>query len=880
MAHYKTDIVDIDLNTGNIHRSFMAHSIGHMDDDADRFGVRVFRGGVAEDLGNASCQAVFMAPDGQNIALTSYGTVSGNEAYVTLPQACYNVEGQFTLAIKLVGGGVTGTVRIVDGIVDRTGATGTVAPTSAVPTYQEVLAVSEQAIAAVEDVNDLKGEINDVNNWFADETGVKHYIFTKGGWIPTTTSSVDPTTVESNSGRAYCVIDCQEGDAFSIKASGVNSSHRPYSFIDASNNVLKQATSNITDDILTAPENSVKLVVNASINADYYCVKNNSRITKAENDILYNRESISLISEAGVNLFDVRQMDERSGVTREAGEFYGSASKLGVMEITGDYKANTQYTIQLEAYNENATGTSGGLTVYATYTDATDSRIIEFNRGQATYLQKYATTESGKTVSKLGFNYVNGGNDIWHVRKLQIEEGNIKTDYTDRCYSAVDQYARMTGDVLIPDGEDQTEEIYKRLSMYGHCRLGNGDFIVNNLIMPQGSTLSGCGGSSVIHLPENESIYALEEPKTSGEGTGYNMVYRGDEDTPLDAGLYTCVVNVTTEYTATTTSRIYFCSTVTFSYDASNVIATVDVGRGTDETFQIYMDRPLKSVWVLSGHVTSIDYNNTVSRFELERESTAVIMQKGCTVENLTFTGADEPIELNGEIGKRHAIGWFIPENQYGIIRGCRISQFDGSGILLQDTSTPTDHSVTISDCHIYGNMVGIYIRKNSEYNKVINCGITWNYYGCLNRGGNNIFSNCGFDRNVVGMQVDADEGNNQGHGSISNCTFNHTDNNTGYGLIVKGTGRELIGNSQFWYSNIRLQSTNGNIINGCEFGNDAVIEIAGSGSGTSCNMVIGCMMRSGENTVTIYNDIKSKVINCWTRDGNEVVPTTTDEPI
>ena len=91
-----------------------------------------------------------MRPDGTNLALTSYGTVSGNVAYVTLPQACYDYEGQFCLSIQLVGGGVTGTMRIVDGMVVNTGASGTVAPTASVPTYQEILAVYEEMQEAVD----------------------------------------------------------------------------------------------------------------------------------------------------------------------------------------------------------------------------------------------------------------------------------------------------------------------------------------------------------------------------------------------------------------------------------------------------------------------------------------------------------------------------------------------------------------------------------------------------------------------------------------------------------------------------------------------------------------------------------------------------------
>ena len=69
-----------------------------------------------------------------------------------LPQACYNYEGQFTLAIKLISTseGVTGTMRIVDGMVDNTNVNGAVAPTGTIPTYQEILAVYEQMVAAKE----------------------------------------------------------------------------------------------------------------------------------------------------------------------------------------------------------------------------------------------------------------------------------------------------------------------------------------------------------------------------------------------------------------------------------------------------------------------------------------------------------------------------------------------------------------------------------------------------------------------------------------------------------------------------------------------------------------------------------------------------------
>ena len=152
MAIYKEDIVDIDLNKGGIYRSFAPHAIGSGDDDADHFGVRIFRGDEPVNLSGVVVQGVFMPPQGDPIAITSGNIVSGNTAAVVLPQACYNYDGPFCLAIKLVssGEGITGTVRIVDGIVDNTHTNGTVAPTESVPTYQEVLAVYDAAIEAME----------------------------------------------------------------------------------------------------------------------------------------------------------------------------------------------------------------------------------------------------------------------------------------------------------------------------------------------------------------------------------------------------------------------------------------------------------------------------------------------------------------------------------------------------------------------------------------------------------------------------------------------------------------------------------------------------------------------------------------------------------
>lgn len=154
----KNDIVDINLETGNIHRSFLNHSIGSGDITADRFGVRCFRNGVPETLTGA-CTGYFIRSDGGTVVIAG-GTVSGNTAYVELPEACYAVEGQFALAIKVTQNGATSTLRIVDGMVSRTTTDAIVDPGTLVPSIEDLIEEIEEAVATIPpEYTDLKNAV-------------------------------------------------------------------------------------------------------------------------------------------------------------------------------------------------------------------------------------------------------------------------------------------------------------------------------------------------------------------------------------------------------------------------------------------------------------------------------------------------------------------------------------------------------------------------------------------------------------------------------------------------------------------------------------------------------------------------------------------------
>ena len=265
MAIYKEDIVSIELENGVIHRSFLNHSIGSGDAAANRFGIRVFRNGSEVDLSGVSCQAYFQNAEGTNIALTSYGTVSGNVAYVTLPQACYNVEGQFCLAIKLIGGGVTGTMRIIDGMVCNTGTTGAVAPTSSVPTYQEILSTYAAMVSATSAANlAIAEEFDASENYPAGKNVINDgalYVLPNGHTAGTTWANT--TKVASNLGDQVtdlksafdnCVLDRYGKYVSKNIINGENSLTAGYI---AKNGTVSSSTSYAYTDYLPVSEGDV-----------------------------------------------------------------------------------------------------------------------------------------------------------------------------------------------------------------------------------------------------------------------------------------------------------------------------------------------------------------------------------------------------------------------------------------------------------------------------------------------------------------------------------------------------------------------------------------------------------------------------------------------
>lgn len=150
MALYHADIVDIDLDCGTVHRSFAHRTLGEGDINANRFGIRLWRSGQPVTAEGSQCMGYFIRHGRGDTVIISGGLFSGQEAYIDLPDSCYAYDGAFSLVIKLVGGGVTGTMRVVDGTVVDSVIGSPVDPGGAIPDLDELLAVIGRAESAAD----------------------------------------------------------------------------------------------------------------------------------------------------------------------------------------------------------------------------------------------------------------------------------------------------------------------------------------------------------------------------------------------------------------------------------------------------------------------------------------------------------------------------------------------------------------------------------------------------------------------------------------------------------------------------------------------------------------------------------------------------------
>lgn len=276
-----------------------------------------------------------------------------------------------------------------------------------------------------------------------------------------------------------------------------------------------------------------------------------------------------------------------------------------------------------------------------------------------------------------------------------------------------------------------------------------------------------------------------------------------------------------------------------------------------------------------SGSKTRIILLDSVS------DGYAVKMGSRCIVEDCYILGQTSSYSPTSTIGTRHGILWqgtATPETitsdkpLRGTISNCYISNFSGGGIYCQGTGTGISNCLNVVNVFVNNCAVGVYIPLLSEFNRFTNVDCRGCYYGSINNGGNNVFTNCGFSKNIVGIMIDNSNGQstNSAHGTYNGCVFNHSGaSNDGVALKLLGiTAREIFTGCQIFFGTVEIENSKGIVINACNFGSNIPINITGG----KTVLFTGCVF-SDAPTITVESNTDTHFVNCYTGDGVAVEP-------
>lgn len=239
----------------------------------------------------------------------------------------------------------------------------------------------------------------------------------------------------------------------------------------------------------------------------------------------------------------------------------------------------------------------------------------------------------------------------------------------------------------------------------------------------------------------------------------------------------------------------------------------------------------------------------------------ALTMGSQCQVSNMAIRGDVNPITINSTVGSRHGIEW-TGTGSTGYVTDVVIDNFTGGGIYCHDTGASETRSLLVKGARCFYNKVGLYIRRDSEYNEFVDCVFSHGYFGIVNRGGNNMIGTSLIADNEYGLEQNSIEGSNGGRLVVSGCAINHNTTRS-----VRSALPDLIlDGCQIHYGELEILSNA--LVSSCIFGVNTPITV----SSVDPTIFNGCKLRSiADNPTTL--SASTKVDACYYNDGSSVTP-------
>lgn len=257
-----------------------------------------------------------------------------------------------------------------------------------------------------------------------------------------------------------------------------------------------------------------------------------------------------------------------------------------------------------------------------------------------------------------------------------------------------------------------------------------------------------------------------------------------------------------------------------------------------------------------------------------------ILMNSVTSVKDLRLDGglASAPASDGGRNGIAWAGSYEDPSDPgtyplQGQISNVLITGFSGDGIRCEKSSRAANSGVDADNIIIRNCYCGVFIGKYSEYNQFVLIDCTNNHYGCINNGGNNVFVNCNFSKNVTGLLMDDTGGisPNNSHGSFIACSFNHPDDNNGNSIEIHAIDwGEIFTACQIHFGAIVIENSKGIRFDSCILGSDVSLNITDNTLVTfdHCTMYegAGTVLTAADNTVLNFNE-------CYDLDGTQYTP-------
>lgn len=341
--------------------------------------------------------------------------------------------------------------------------------------------------------------------------------------------------------------------------------------------------------------------------------------------------------------------------------------------------------------------------------------------------------------------------------------------------------------------------------------------------------------------------------------------------------IYNNTTNYTGDVTPTlvTNSDFYLESTNDSTDRTQEILALLQnngycrLGKGTFYVSNLTM--PANSKLEGSGYGSILRLSDSVT------DGFAVSVRDYCQLSNMMIGGGATSGQGNTTSGTRHGIvfqgtlnGQGNPTNvpRRSNIENVYIINFSGSGLLCQYTSTESYTSLMVNNLWVENCFAGINIFRRSEYSHFTNCRALTCRYGLINNGGNNYFVNCDFSRNTNGVLMDNEDGlsYNNSHASMVGCSINHSGNNTGYALILKGLDYGFIFSGiNIFYGNIVIENCKGIVIDAMNSGHITNIDVSNSPSVIVSHSIFTERPIVTKPNSNIYSDL------CMIRDTGDV---------